>query len=53
MNFRIPSVLIFLAMAVMQASVGDLVSVYGIKPSFIFIVIYALSITGGEWKGLL
>lgn len=53
MNFRVPSALIFLAMAVMQASVGDLVSVYGIKPSFIFIVIYALSITGGEWKGLL
>jgi rod shape-determining protein MreD len=53
MNLKVPSILIFLAMAVIQVSFGDLVSVNGIKPSFIFIVIYALSITSGEWKGLL
>ncbi len=53
MSLKIPSILIFLAMAVIQASMGDLISVYGLKPSFIFIVIYALSVTGGEWKGLI
>lgn len=52
MNLKVPSILIFLAMAVIQVSVGDLISVYGLKPSFVFIVIYALSVTGGEWKGL-
>ncbi len=53
MNLKVPSILFFLAMAVIQASLGDLVSIYGIKPSFIFIAVYALSVTGGEWKGLL
>jgi rod shape-determining protein MreD len=53
MSLKVPSILIFLAMAAIQASLGDLVCVYGIKPSFIFIVVYALSVTGGEWKGLL
>ena len=53
MNLKVPSILTFLALAVIQASLGDIVSVYGIKPSFIFIVVYALSVTGGEWKGLL
>ena len=53
MNMKFPSILIFLAMAIVQASLGDMVSIYGIKPSFVLIVVYALSITGGEWKGLL
>jgi rod shape-determining protein MreD len=53
MNLKVPSIIIFLAMAAIQASLGDLVSIYGIKPSFIFIVVYALSVTGGEWKGIL
>ena len=52
MNIKMPSVAIFLALATLQASALEAFSIHGIKPSFIFIIIYALSITGGEWRGL-
>ena len=52
MRLRVPSILLFLAMAVVQASLGDMISIHGVKPSFVLVVVYALSITGGEWKGL-
>ena len=52
MTPKIPSILIFLVLAALQASVVEGISIYGIKPSLILIVVYALSITGGEWRGL-
>ena len=52
MTPKIPSLLIFLALAALQASVAESFSIHGINPSFILIVVYALSVTGGEWRGL-
>lgn len=52
-NIRIPAAVILAAVAIFQASVGDALSFYGVKPSLIFITIYALSIRAGEGKGLL
>ena len=52
MRLKVPSIILFLLMAIIQASLGDSISIYGVKPSFIFVIIYALSVTGGEWQGL-
>lgn len=48
----IPGAVILAAASIIQASVGDALSVYGIKPSLIFITVYALAIRSGELKGL-
>lgn len=53
MTLRAPSIIIFLLMGIIQVSLGDYISIMGVKPSFILIVVYALSITGGELRGIL
>jgi rod shape-determining protein MreD len=53
MKLDVPFILVFLAAAVLQVSLGDLISIYGIKPSLTLITVYALSVTASEGKGLM
>jgi len=53
MNYKVPSILVFMAAAVLEVSLGGMASIYGIKPGLILISVYALSVTGTEGKGLM
>jgi len=44
---------VFIATAVLQAAAGDLLSIYGVKPSLMLIALYAFAITESAWAGIL
>src|SRR5512135_2457219 len=44
--------LAFFALAVFQLTLGDTFAIYGIKPGFDLVLLYALSITAGEMRGM-
>jgi len=52
MNIRIPAIVILLGVAVLQASVGGMAAIYGIRPSLTVVAVYALALIGGEGRGI-
>jgi rod shape-determining protein MreD len=53
MKSRLLVILVFFAVAVLQVTLAGGVSVFGVKPNLMLVAVYALSITGGEWRGLM
>jgi rod shape-determining protein MreD len=52
MKTYLPAALIFFALAVLQLTLGDVLAIRGIKPGFDLVLLYALSITAGEVRGM-
>jgi len=53
MKLKVPPIPLIFGAGVVQAMLGDSISVFGVRPSLMLIAVYALSIIGGAWKGLL
>ncbi|MBI5190576.1 MAG: rod shape-determining protein MreD [Nitrospirae bacterium] len=53
MKFRVPLIFFLLASAVLQVTVVDWLSLWGVRPNLILVAVYALSITGGEMRGIM
>ena len=51
MKFKLPAILVILAVVVLQAALGDMPAIFGVKPSLVMVAVYAFSITGGEARG--
>jgi rod shape-determining protein MreD len=48
----LPATAVFFTLAILQLSLGDLLSIYGIKPGFDLVFLYVMSITAGEMRGM-
>ena len=52
MRTYLPAALVFFGLAVFQLTLGDILAIRGIKPGFDLVLLYALSITAGEVRGM-
>ena len=52
MRSFLPAALVFFALAVLQVSLGDVLSIHGVKPGFDLVFLYVMSITAGEVRGM-
>ena len=52
MNIKVPAIAVLIGVAVLQASIGGMASILGIKPSLTLVAVYALALTGGEGRGI-
>jgi len=53
MNIKLPALLIIISVSVLQASLGEPATIYGIRPNLTLIAVYAFAVMGGEGRGIL
>lgn len=49
----VPAAAVLAASAILQASLSGALSVHGVRPSLIFIAVYALAVRSGEMRGMI
>lgn len=52
MKPRLPLIALLLAAAILQVTVVEWLSLWGVKPNLVLVAVYALAITGGEMRGI-